>query len=71
MPPAGATIVIGIPEDELLPYEVLAEGWQAEGIRHAGFGYCEFVVPARVVNRYGRSLYGGDDEASGEREAMS
>ena len=46
MSPAGATIVIGIPEDELLPFEVLAESWQADGFRHAGFGYREFVVPA-------------------------
>ena len=61
MPPAGATIVIDIPEDELLPYEVLAEGWQADGFRHAGFGYREFIVPARMVNRCDRALYAEDD----------
>ena len=71
MPPAGATVVIDIPEDELLPFEVLAEGWQADGFQNAGFGYREFIVPARVVNRYDRSLYAEDDEASGERQAMS
>jgi hypothetical protein len=57
MPPDGATIIIGIPETELLPYEVLAVGWQADGFRHAGFGYREFIVPARIVNRYDRALY--------------
>ena len=29
MPPDGATIVIDIPEAELLPYEALGEGWEA------------------------------------------
>ena len=57
MPPDGATIIIAIPETELLPYEVLAVGWQADGFRHAGFGYREFIVPARIVNRYDRALY--------------
>ena len=45
MPPDGATIIIAIPETELLPYEVLAVGWQADGFRHAGFGYREFIWP--------------------------
>ena len=57
MPPEGATVVMDIPESELLEHEVLADGWEADGFRHAGFGYREFVVPARVVNRYDRSLY--------------
>ena len=57
MPPDGATIIIAIPETELLPYEVLAVGWQADGFRHAGFGYREFIVPARIVNRYDRRVY--------------
>ena len=29
MPPAGATIVLDIPEAELAPYEALAEGWDS------------------------------------------
>jgi hypothetical protein len=62
MPPAGATMVIHIPEDELIPHELLAEDWQADGFRHAGFGYREFVVPARLVNRYDRSLYTEEEE---------
>ena len=61
MPPAGATVVLDIPEAELLPHEVLAENWEADGFRRAGMGYREFVVPAAVVNRYPRQLY---DEAS-------
>lgn len=56
MPPAGATIVLDIPEAELAPHEALAEGWEADGFRHAGLGYREFVVPARIVNRYNRVL---------------
>ena len=71
MPPQGATIVMDIPESELTEYEVLAEGWEADGYRHAGYGYREFIVPARVVNRYDRSPYAGDDEASRDLEAMS
>ncbi len=71
MSPAGATIVIGIPEDELLPFEVLAESWQADGFRHAGFGYREFVVPAGWSTRNDRSLYAEDDEASGQEAAES
>jgi hypothetical protein len=57
MPPLGATVVMDIPESELAGCELLAEGWEADGFRHAGSGYREFVVPARIVNRYDRSLY--------------
>lgn len=56
MPPDGATIVIDIPEAELLPHEALGEGWEADGFRHTRFGYREFIVPTRVVNRYDRRL---------------
>jgi hypothetical protein len=65
MPPDGATIVIDIPEAELLDHEVLADGWEADGFRHAGFGRREFIVPARVVNRYERALYTENHEDEG------
>lgn len=71
IPPAGATIVLDIPEAELAPYEALAEGWEADGFRHAGLGYREFVVPARVVNRYERWLYTEDAEVSADPAATS
>jgi hypothetical protein len=57
MPPEGATAEMDIPEDELLEHEVLADGWEDDGFRHAGLGRREFIVPARVVNRYDRRLY--------------
>jgi len=59
LPPEGATVEIDVTQSELLEYEVLAEGWEADGFRHAGFGYREFVVPARVLNRYQRKLVTG------------
>lgn len=57
MPPQGATAELDVPEDVLLPFEALAEGWEADGFRHAGSGIREFIVPARVLNRYPRRLY--------------
>ena len=43
----------------------------ADGFRHAGLGYREFVVPARVVNRYERRLYTEDAEVSADPAATS
>jgi hypothetical protein len=40
---------------------------KTDSFRHAGLGYREFIVPARDD----RPLCAGDDEASGERQAMS
>ena len=60
MPPDGAIVVMDIPEAELLEFEVLAEGWEADGFRHAGFGRREFIVPAKVVNRHDRALWQED-----------
>lgn len=57
MSPEGATIVLDIPESELLEYEALVDGWEADGFRHACMGYREFAVPASVFNRYDRVLY--------------